>query len=152
MLASALAALAIATAQSQSASDGSATLSRLLDRTAWIDIGLGRSLNAMTRAQVAELRKCPEATMVLQKSGSTWVQSFYAGLEMRTVYSSATAKPDPAGTTVLLYTPSHREPAETLRIALSGDVLVEQTRGFRPRTFLKCDPPKAAPAKKQAPH
>ena len=78
--------------------------------------------------------------MVLQKSGRAWTQSFYAGLEMRTVYSSATLKKDDAGATVLFYNASHREPAETLQLTRDGEVLVEKTRGFRPRTFLKCNP------------
>ena len=84
--------------------------------------------------------------MALQKSDGGWVQSFYAGIEMRTTYSLADMKTDPGGTTVLFYMPGHPKPAEILRIARSGDALIEQTRGFRPRTFLKCDPPKA-PAK-----
>jgi hypothetical protein len=151
MLASALA-LAIATAQSQSPSDDSATLTRLLDRTAWIDIGLGRDLKTLTPKQIGDLRTCREPTMAFQLSDGSWAQLFYAGIETRTVYSSASAKPDLAGTTVLLYMPGRPEPAETLRIVRSGDMLVEQTRGFRPRTFLKCDPPKAAPAKHQGQH
>lgn len=126
-------------------------LARLLDRTVWIDIGLGRTLNALTPKQIAELRKCKEPTMALQESGEVWVQSFYAGIEMRTVYSSATRKVDPTGTTVLFYISGHSGPAETLRIMPGGDILVEQTRGFRPHTFLKCDPPNANPVKNKAP-
>jgi hypothetical protein len=142
MLTFALAALVTAAAQVQSAHDSGATLTRLLDRTAWVDIGLGRTLKSMTGAQIAELRKCPQATMILQKSGGAWVQSFYAGLEMRTVYPSAAVKTGLAGTTIQFYTSGYPGPAETLRVAPGGDVLVEQTSGFRPRTFLKCVAPK----------
>jgi hypothetical protein len=138
--------LAAATAQAQTGLTREAQWTQLLDRTVWIDIGLGRSLKTLTPKQIADLRKCREPTMALQKSGGVWIQSFYAGIEMRTTYSSANVKTRPAGTTVLFYTSAHPEPAETLRIAPGGEMLVEQTRGFRPHTFLKCSPPKA-PAK-----
>ena len=142
-----LALVTAAAVQNQANSASLARWARLLDRSVWIDIGLGRKLNALTAKQVLELRKCHEPTMAFQRSGGTWVQSFYAGIEMRTIYASVIAKTDSAGTTVLFYTAGNREPAETLRIAQSGDVLVEQTRGFRPHTFLKCDPPRAATSK-----
>jgi hypothetical protein len=85
--------------------------------------------------------------MAFQKEGSGWVQSFYAGIEMRTVYPSAVLKNDAPAKTVLFYTAGSATPAETLRINEAGDGLVEQARGFRPHTFLKCSPPKAAPRK-----
>ena len=143
--------LAAATAQAQTGLTSEAQLRQLLDRTVWIDIGLGRSLKTLTPKQITDLRKCREPTMALQKSGAAWVQSFYAGIEMRTRYSSANVKTGLAGTTVLFYVSGHPEPAETLRIAPSGDVLMEQTRGFRPHTFLKCAPPKINPARTKAP-
>lgn len=142
-----LALVTAAAVQNQTNSANPASWARLLDRSVWIDIGLGRKLNALTPKQLVELRKCHEPTMAFQRSGRTWVQSFYAGIETRTIYASVTAEPDSAGTTVLFYTAGNREPTETLRIARMGDVLVEQTRGFRPRTFLKCDPPKSASSK-----
>ncbi|HEX3945645.1 MAG TPA: hypothetical protein VHW69_16320 [Rhizomicrobium sp.] len=142
--------LALVTAvavQNQTNSASPASWARFLDRSVWIDIGLGRKLNALTPKQVVELRKCQEPTMAFQQSGGTWVQSFYAGIEMRTTYSSATTKFDPAGSTVLFYMAGHSEPAETLHVAQSGDVLVEQTRGFRAHAFLKCVERKEAPSK-----
>ena len=142
-----LALVTAAAVQNQTNSASLASWARLLDRSVWIDIGLGRKLNALTPKQVLELRKCHEPTMAFQRSGGAWVQSFYAGIEMRTVYASATAETSSAGTTVLFYIAGNREPAETLHIAQRGDVLVEQTRGFRPRTFLKCDPQKPATSK-----
>jgi hypothetical protein len=140
MMSLALALLAAAAAQGENISGPDADMVRLLDHTVWIDVGPGRSLKTLTPQQTAELQKCKEPTMVLQKSGGAWTQSFYAGLEMRTVYSSATLKKDDAGATVLFYVAGHREPAETLQLTPNGEVLVEQTRGFRPRTFLKCNP------------
>lgn len=121
-----------------------AALLRLLDRTVWIDIGLGRSFPKLTARQIAELKRCKEPTMAFEKSNGVWSQSFYAGLEMRTVYSSAVLKSDALGKVVLFYTPGRGAPVETLRVAKTGDLLIEQTQGFRPRTFLKCTPPKAA--------
>src|SRR3954452_17809926 len=76
----------------------------LLDRTAWIDIGLGRSLASLTPGEIAELRRCKVPTMALEKSGGGWTQSFYAGLEMRTVYSSAVLMSESVGKVVLFYT------------------------------------------------
>ncbi len=143
--------LTAAAAQAQTGSKSDAPLRQLLDRTVWIDIGLGRDLNRLTPKQITDLKRCREPTMAFQLSDGLWTQSFYAGIEMRTVYSSATRKTDLTGTTVLFYIAGHSEPAETLRIARSGDVLVEQTHGFRPHTFLKCDPPHANPVKNKAP-
>jgi hypothetical protein len=140
MMSLALALLAAVAAQGENVSRPDADMVRLLDRTVWIDVGPGRSLKTLTPQQTAELQKCKQPTMVLQKNGGAWTQSFYAGLEMRTVYSSATLKKDDAGATVLLYNAGHREPAETLQLTPNGEALVEQTRGFRPRTFLKCNP------------
>src|SRR6476469_3915614 len=140
MMSLALALLAAVAAHGENISSPDADIVRLLDRTVWIDIGPGRKLKTLTPHQISQLKKCKEPTMVLQKSGGAWTQSFYAGLEMRTVYSSATLKTEAAGTTVLFYTAGRREPTETLRIEPNGEVLIEQTRGFRPRTFLKCNP------------
>jgi hypothetical protein len=117
---------------------------RLLDRTAWIDIGLGRSLASLTPGEIAELKRCKVPTMAFEKSGGGWTQSFYAGVEMRTVYSFAVLRSESVGKVVLFYTVGRAAPVEMLRIAKTGDLLVEQTQGFRPRTFLKCSPPKAA--------
>jgi hypothetical protein len=122
-------------------------LTQLLDRTSWIDIGVGRSLGAMTTKQIVALRMCPEPTMAFQLSRGSWMQSFYAGLEMRTVYKSAVVKSDPAGRIVLFYTAGRADPVETLHLSRSGDVLVERTHGFRPRTFLKCNPARSAAPK-----
>src|ERR1043165_6078416 len=119
-----------------------AALLRLLDRTVWIDIGLGRSFAKLTRGQIVELKRCKEPTMGFEKSSGVWTQSFYAGLEMRTVYSSAVLRSDALGKVVLFYTAGRGAPVETLHIAKTGDVLVEQMQGFRPRTFLKCTPQK----------
>jgi hypothetical protein len=80
--------------------------------------------------------------MAFQLSSGSWVQSFYAGIEVRTTYSSATIKSDSVGSTVLFYTAGHSEPAETLHVTRRGDVLVEQTHGFRAHTFLRCAEPK----------
>lgn len=119
-------------------------LVRLLDRTVWIDIGLGRKFATLTPRQVAELKRCKEPTMAFQKAERGWVQSFYAGIEMRTVYSAAVLKNESAGSTILLYVEARALPVETLSIAKTGDVLVEQTQGFRPHTFLKCSPAEPA--------
>jgi|KBSMisStandDraft_5_1062788.scaffolds.fasta_scaffold333806_2 hypothetical protein len=143
MMSLALALLAAVAAHDENTSGPDADMIRLLDRTVWIDIGPGRKLKTLTPQQIAELRTCKEPTMILQKNGGAWTQSFYAGVEMRTVYSSATLKTEAAGTTILFYSAGHSAPTETLRLTPRGDVLVEQTRGFRPRTFLKCNPPKA---------
>jgi hypothetical protein len=121
-----------------------ADLVSLLDRTVWIDIGLGRKLANLTPGQIAELKRCKEPTMALEKSGGVWMQSFYAGIEIRTIYTSAVLKSDSAGETVLFYSAGKPTPAEILHISHNEDVAVEQTRGFRPRIFLKCSPPKAA--------
>src|SRR5580765_1477466 len=123
MMSLTLALLAAVAAQGENISGPEADIVRLLDRTVWIDIGPGRSLKTLSPQQTAELRKCKEPTMVLQKSGDAWTQSFYAGLEMRTVYSSATLKKDDAGATVLFYNASQGAPAETLQLTPSGDVL-----------------------------
>src|SRR3954466_3040478 len=143
MMSLALALLAAMAAHGENISAPDADIVRLLDRTVWIDIGPGRNLKTLTPQQIAELRKCKEPTMVLQKNGSAWTQPIYAGLEMRTVYSSATLKTEAAGRTILFYSAGHDAPTETLRLTPSGEVLIEQTRGFRPRTFLKCNAPEA---------
>jgi hypothetical protein len=124
-----------------------AALERLLDRTVWIDIGLGRNLARLPPGEIAELKRCKVPTMAFDKSSGVWAQSFYAGLEMRTVYSSAVLRSDSFGKVVLFYTEGRGAPVETLHIAKTGDLLVEQTQGFRPRTFLKCSPPKGAQRK-----
>src|SRR5690242_15472318 len=117
-----------------------AALVRLLDRTVWIDIGLGRSLAGLTPGEIADLKRCKVPTMAFERSSGAWTQSFYAGLEMQTVYSSAVLRSDSVGTVVLFYTAGRAAPVETLHIAKTGDLLVEQTQGFRPHTFLKCSP------------
>ena len=147
MLALALALLAIVAADEKPVSGTGAELVHLLEGTVWIDIGLGRNIGSLTPKQIAELRRCKEPTMAFEKTGEGWTQSFYAGIEMRTVYSSAVLKKDRSGKTVLLYVAGHASPAETLRITPDGDAMLEQTRGFRPRTFLKCRQPEPAPRK-----
>jgi len=137
--------LFIATAIPVDRSFGSdSDLVRLLDRTAWTDIGPGRQLGSLTSTQVAELKRCKQPTMAFQKTGRSWVQSFYAGIEMRTVYVSVALKEDGAAKTAVFYidVAGKPTPSETLHIDETGDVLVEQTPGFRSHTFVKCHPPK----------
>ncbi len=119
-------------------------LVRLLDRTVWIDIGPGRQLTSLTPRERADLKRCTQPTMAFQKTGRSWVQSFYAGVEMRTVYVSVALKNDGPAKTAVFYidVAGKPTPSEKLRINEPGDVLVEQTPGFRAHTFVKCDPPK----------
>jgi hypothetical protein len=105
-------------------------------QTVWIDIGLGRDVAMLTPKQIADLRRCKEPTMAFQREEDGWVLSFYSGIEMRTVYASAMLKTELGRKIVLFYTAGRGTPAETL--VLHDDAAVEQTRGFRPRTFLKC--------------
>lgn len=86
--------------------------------------------------------------MAFQKSAGGWVQLFYPGIEMRTVYASAEIRKEGATRTILFYGADNRTPAEVLHVAPANDSMVEQTRGFRPRTFLKCNLPEAAPRKR----
>ena|SRR5581483_9492839 len=125
-----------------------AKLVRLLDRTIWTDIGAGRDLAKLSAKERAELKRCKTPTMGFRKAGDSWEQSFYAGIEMRTVYSSAVLTSSAAGDTILFYMAGERRPVETVRLSPDGDVLIEQTRGFRPHTLIKCDLPEASPHKR----
>ena len=147
MLALALALLTAMAAHEKSVPGTGAELVRLLDGTVWIDIGLGRSLANLTPKQIAELKRCKEPTMAFEKTGEGWVQSFYAGIEMRTVYASAVLRNRAGGKTVLFYTAGNATPAEVLHFTKAADAMIEQTRGFRPHSFLKCSPLKPAPRK-----
>ena len=144
MLALALGLVTAMAAQQKSVPGTGAELVRLLDGTVWIDVGLGRTLASLTPKQIAELRRCKEPTMAFEKTSAGWVQSFYAGIEMRTVYGSAAFRRDTSVETVLFYATGGTRPAEVLRLTKAGDAMVEQTRGFRPHTFLKCNPPRPA--------
>ena len=80
------------------------------------------------------------------KSGNGIAQTYYSGIALHTEYASAVGKPEKAGTTIFLYSHSGRL-AESLRISKDETVLVQQTPGFRPHTFLKCIfPPEKSPA------
>jgi hypothetical protein len=117
---------------------GVPNIARLLDRTVWVDIGLGRTLVSISSKQIADLRRCNEPTMSFRKTEAGWVQTFYSGIAMTTTYISAREKQDEAGTTVFLYSLTRRAPAETIHLSKAGDVLAQETPGFRLHTFVKC--------------
>jgi len=126
----------------------SADLSHLLDRTIWVDIGVGRDIASLSPQERTTLKRCTEPTMGFRYVGNAWEQSFYAGIETRTAYTSAVVTNRAAGKTIAFYMAGSRAPAETIRLSTDGDVLIEQTPGFRPHTLLRCNLPEPAPRKR----
>jgi hypothetical protein len=121
----------------------------LLDRTVWVDIGLGRTLGELSAKEIVSLKACKQASMGFQKTALGLAQTFYAGLALRTEYASARMRPDESGGTVFLFLPGSIRPAETLHLSRDTTVLVQQTPGFRPHTYLKCVfPPEKPPQKR----
>jgi hypothetical protein len=121
-------------------------LVRLLDRTVWIDIGLGQTLGQLNSREIAALKTCKQPSMGFEITQQAIVQTFYAGVALRTNYASAATQSDRSGTTILLYLRGNSGAAETLHLSEGGAVLVQQTPGFRPHTFLKCVFPPEKPA------
>ena len=111
---------------------------KLLDRTVWIDIGIGRTLATMKPKEIAALKRCKEPTLFFEKSGAGLAETLYAGMTMRTEYPHASLTRNGNGTVVLLYSANSSESAETLQLTPDGTVLTQQTRGFRPHTLLRC--------------
>lgn len=111
---------------------------KLLDRTVWIDIGIGRTLASLKPKEIAALKRCKEPTLYFEKSGNGLAETLYAGMTMRTEYPRATIAQQASTTTIVLYTLGSSRPAETLQLMKGGAVLVQQTRGFRPHTLLRC--------------
>lgn len=108
----------------------------LLDRTVWIDIGAGRTLGSLSGREHAKLQACHTATIGFQKTAEGWAEVSYTGIEMRTLYASAALQQRGGTGTIRFYLPGRAAPAETVHV--SGDVMVEETPGFRPRTLLRC--------------
>lgn len=113
-------------------------IGRLLARTVWIDIGVGRTLSSLSPREIARLKRCKEPTMSFEKTHSGWVQTFFPGIAMRTEYASAAVETNGATITIRFFSEGRAAPAETVRLQNGGAVLVQETPGFRPHTFLKC--------------
>jgi hypothetical protein len=120
----------------------------LLDRTVWIDIGIGRTLASLRPKEMAALKRCKEPTLYFEKSGDGLAETLYAGMTMRTEYPRVSVTQNAGTTTILVYAGNDPQPAETLQLTNGGSVLVQQTRGFRPHTLLRCAP---SPARVTAP-
>ena len=126
--------------------EGAPDIARLLDRTVWVDIGLGRTLVSISAKQIADLRRCKEPTMSFQKRKAGWVQTFYPGMAMTTTYNSAALAENDTATTISFFTSGKRAPTETVHLSKAADVLVQETPGFRPHTFVRCElPPSPSP-------
>jgi hypothetical protein len=113
-------------------------LIRLLDRTVWIDIGVGRTAGQLSPKEMAALKLCKEPSMGFETTTGRIVQTFYAGMALRTDYASASMQSDRPGKTIVLFLPGNPHPAETLHLLKDGSMLVQETPGFRPHTFVKC--------------
>ena len=111
---------------------------KLLDRTVWIDIGIGRTLATMKPKEIAALKRCKEQTLFFEKSGAGLAETLYSGMTMRTEYPHASLTRDGNSTVILLYGANSSQPAETLQLMRDGTALLQQTRGFRPHTLLRC--------------
>jgi hypothetical protein len=112
---------------------------KLLDRTVWIDVGIGRTLASLTAKDIATLKRCKAPTLYFEKSGNGVAETLYPGMTMRTEYPRATTAQQAGKTTIVLYSLGSSQPAETLQLTNGGTVLVQQTRGFRPHTLLRCN-------------
>jgi len=113
-------------------------IAQLLDRTVWVDIGIGRTLQSLSVKEIAQLKRCKEPTMAFEKTESGWNQIFYPGIAMRTTYVSAAAEANGGSTTIRFLSEGRSAPAETVRLLNGNSVLVQETPGFRSHTFLKC--------------
>jgi hypothetical protein len=111
---------------------------KVLDRTVWIDIGIGRTLATMKPKEIAALKRCKEPTLFFEKSGAGLAETLYAGMTMRTEYPRASLTRRGNNNLILLYGAGNSQPAETLQLTPDGTVLTQQTRGFRPHTLLRC--------------
>ena len=111
----------------------------LLDRTVWVDIGIGRNLASLSAKEVTELKACRTATMAFRKTDAGWEQIFYTGIETRTVYAFARLVKNGAEITIRFFTQGRLAPVETVRLLPRQNALVEETPGFRPHTFLQCN-------------
>lgn len=123
---------------SSAAADAAPDIAQLLDRTVWIDIGIGRTLPSISPKELVQLKQCKEATMAFQKTDSGWVQTFYPGMTMRTAYVSAIAEANGGITTIRFFSAGRSAPAETVRLLNGNNVLVQEAPGFRAHTFVKC--------------
>ena len=111
----------------------------LLDRTVWVDIGIGRSLATMSPKEIAALKRCKEPTIYFERSGNGVAETLYAGMTMRSEYPRMSLKQNVGTIKILLYNAGSTQPSETLQLTNGGTVLVQQTRGFRRHTFLRCN-------------
>jgi hypothetical protein len=116
-----------------------ATANSLLDRTVWVDIGIGQVLATMRPKEIAALKRCKEPTVYFERSGNGLAETLYAGMTMRSEYPRMSLTQDGGTTTILLYNEGSTQPSETLQLMNSGTVLILQTRGFRPHTLLRCN-------------
>ena len=116
-----------------------AVANSLLDRTVWVDIGIGRSLATMSPKEIAALKRCKEPTVYFERSANGLAETLYAGMTMRSEYLRMSLTQNGGRATILLYDTGSTQPTETLQLTNSGTVLVQQTRGFRRHTFLRCN-------------
>jgi hypothetical protein len=110
----------------------------LLDRTVWIDIGIGRTLATMKPKEMAALKRCKEPTAYFEKMGDGLAETLYAGMSMRTEYPRIAVAPQAGRTNIQLYLAGNSQPGEILQLRNDGTVLVQQTRGFRPHILVRC--------------
>jgi hypothetical protein len=120
----------------------------LLDRTVWVDIGVGRTLSAMKPKEIVTLRRCKEPTLYFEKTEIGLAETFLAGIAIRTEYIHVSLTRTAGKAIVLLYDGNSSKAAEALQLTNDNTVLIQQTRGFRPHTFLRCA---ASPAPAKAP-
>jgi hypothetical protein len=111
----------------------------LLDRTVWVDIGIGKNPATMSRKAIAALKRCKEPTLYFEKMGKGLAETLYTGMTMRSEYPRMSLTRNVGTIKILLYNAGSTQPTETLQLISDGAVLVQQTRGFRPRIFLRCD-------------
>ncbi|HEY1963211.1 MAG TPA: hypothetical protein VGG69_12385 [Rhizomicrobium sp.] len=106
-----------------------------------MDIGIGQALATMKPKEIEALKRCKEPTLFFERSGNGLAETLYAGMTMRTEYPRVTLSRQHSITTIQFYAGGSSQAAETLQLVKDGTVLVVQTRGFRSRTFLRCNAP-----------
>ncbi len=115
-----------------------------LDGSVWIDLGVGVAPEDLTPKQLGELKLCKTPSMSFERTPKGLVQTFYAGIAMRTPYSPITTTKDGNTTILHLHDRASGKLVETLRISRDGSFLLQWAVGFRPHTYLRCPPPGGA--------
>jgi hypothetical protein len=113
----------------------------LLNHTAWVDVGPGRSYAQLKPAEIARLQRCDTSSMYFEHwEGRSFDQVFIAGIGMRITFARADFAQSSDTKVITLYRDAGSpKPNETLWLTNNATVLTQVIQPASPHAFVQCE-------------